>query len=416
MFRPLPLFLGLRYTRAKKRNHFVSFISLSSMIGIALGVTVLITVLSVMNGFDAEIRNRIFELAPQVTVQNFSNQINNWQPLEQEIKKVPGVVATAPFASAQGMLTNEGTVMPALIDGIIPQQEMVVSKIGTKMQRGSLKDLKPGEFNIVLGRDLADNLGVTLGDKVTVVTPQASITPAGVLPNFKRFTVVGIFHAGNGFGFDSQLAFINMQDAQALLQLGDGITGIRLKITDLYAAPRLSLTLAQKLTSDFYVSNWTMQYGPLVKAIQLEKTMMFFILLLIVAVAAFNLVASLVMVVNDKRADIAILRTFGATPSTIMASFMVQGFIVGVVGTLIGLVCGILLALNATPIVATIERVFHVQLLSSSVYYVNYLPSQLVWSDVWHICLAAFLLSLLATIYPAWRAARTQPAEALRYE
>lgn len=416
MFRPVSLFLGLRYTRAKRRNHFISFISFSSMLGIALGVTVLITVLSVMNGFDQEIKNRIFEFAPQVTVRDVTGNIENWHNLATTLQKVPGVLAAAPFASGQGMLTSQDNVYPALINGILPSQEKSVSKISQKMVTGSFADLKPGKFGIILGTALANNLGAMLGSKVTVVTPEATISPAGILPNFKRFTVVGIFHAGNGFGFDTQLAYIDLKDAQALFEMNDAVSGIQLKINNLYAAPTITQKIANMVTNDYFITNWTMDYGPLFKAIQLEKTMMFCILLLIVAVAAFNLVASLVMVVNDKQADIAILRTFGAAPQTIMNSFIVQGFIIGLVGTLMGLIGGILLALNVTTIVSWIEHLFNIQLLSSSIYYVNYLPSQLLWSDVVRVCLAAFLLCLLATLYPAWRAAKTQPAEALRYE
>lgn len=416
MFRPVSLFLGLRYTRAKRRNHFISFISLSSMLGIALGVTVLITVLSVMNGFDQEIKNRIFEFAPQITVRDVTGNIEDWQNLSTSLQKIPGVLAAAPFASGQGMLTSQDNVYPALINGVLASQEKSVSKISQKMVVGSFTDLKAGKFGIILGATLANNLGAMLGSKVTVVTPEATISPAGILPNFKRFTVVGIFHAGNGFGFDTQLAYINLKDAQALFEMNDAVTGIQLKINNLYAAPTITQKIASAVSSDYFITNWTMDYGPLFKAIQLEKTMMFCILLLIVAVAAFNLVASLVMVVNDKRADIAILRTFGASPQTIMNSFIVQGFIIGWVGTLMGLIGGVLLAYNITNIVSAIEHLFHIQLLSSSIYYVNYLPSKLLWSDIIRVCLAAFLLCLLATLYPAWRAAKTQPAEALRYE
>lgn len=416
MFRPVSLFLGLRYTRAKRRNHFISFIALSSIIGVALGVAVLITVLSVMNGFDQEVKNRIFEMAPQVTVRSFSGTIGNWQALKDKLLTIPGVTAAAPFVSAQGMLANQDMVYPAAIDGVDPEQEMQVSKIANKMTIGSFSALKPGQFGIVLGKTLAQNLGVTVGDKVTVYTTQATITPAGVLPDIKRFTVVGIFHASDSFGFDTNLSFVNIQDAEALLQTNSGVTGIRLRIHDLYDAPNITQTISKMVSADFYITNWTMDYGPLFKALQLEKTMMFLILMLIVAVAAFNLVASLIMVVNDKRSDIAILRTFGATPRMILNSFIVQGFIVGIVGTLIGLAGGILLALNVTSIVSWLENVLHMQLLSTGVWYVDYLPSKLLPSDIVHVCIVALFLCLLATIYPARQAAKTQPAEALRYE
>ena len=416
MFYPTALYIGLRYTRAKRRNHFISFISLTSMIGIALGVAVLITVLSVMNGFDQEIRNRIFGMANHMTISTLDGRLHNWQDLANDVKQYHGVVAAAPFVSGQGMLLNRGLSQPSMITGVDPVQEPNVSIITQKMTEGKFTDLKPGRYGIVIGVQLAQNLGVDVGDKVTLLIPSATVTPLGVMPRYKVFTVVGIFKVGNGFGFDSGLGFINIKDAQVLFQLSGAVSGLRLKLTDLYLAPSLTQTIAQKLPPTYLVSNWTYDYGSLFHAVQLEKTMMFLILLLLVAVAAFNLVSTLVMVVTDKQADIAILRTLGATPRTILAIFMVQGTVVGFVGTLLGLIGGVILALNVTALVNWIQRVFHVQLMSSNVYYVNFLPSQLLWSDVAHICIAALLMSLVATLYPAWRAARTQPAEALRYE
>jgi lipoprotein-releasing system permease protein len=326
------------------------------------------------------------------------------------------VVATAPFVNGQGILISRGYNHPSVITGVLPASEAKVSFIAQKMVAGSFDDLQPNKFGIVLGEQLAMNLGVWVGDKVTLLIPSATINPLGIMPRFKPFKVVGIFHVGTGFGFDTDMAFIHMRDAQALYQFGNGVSGIRLKLNDLYAAPKLSREIAQHLPNTYIVSNWTDDYGTLFHAVALEKTMMFLILLLLIAVAAFNLVSTLVMVVTDKQADIAILRTLGATPRTILLIFMVQGTVIGLVGTLIGLVGGVALALHVTRIVNAIEQIFHVQLMSSSVYYVNFLPSHLVWSDVWHISLVAFVMSLLATIYPAWRAARTQPAEALRYE
>lgn len=416
MFRPFTLFIGLRYTRAKRRNHFVSFISLVSMLGIALGVMVLITVLSVMNGFDYQIRHKIFDMAQQVTINNFSGPIDNWQALADQVRKYKGVVAAAPFVSGQGMLTNVGQTNPVLIKGILPDQEKNVSQLQTKMVSGSFDSLTSGSFDIIMGQDLADNLGLQVGDKVTLITPQSSLSAIGVLPRFKRFTVIGLFKVGGGFGFDTGVAFVNMQDAEALYNLGSGVSGLRLKVTDLYIAPQVTEKLRAGFQQEYMISNWTDEYGDFFRAIKMEKTMMFFILILIVAVAAFNLVSSLVMIVNDKRAEIAILRTLGASPRNIMAIFMVQGCMVGIVGTLLGLIFGILLALNATALVADIQHVLGVQLISQSVYLVDYLPSKLEWSDVWHVCVIALFLSLIATLYPAWQAARTQPAEALRYE
>lgn len=416
MFHPVSLFIGLRYTRAKRRNHFISFMSFTSMIGIALGVAVLITVLSVMNGFDHEIRERIFGMARQVTVSAYSGNLTHWQELQTTVTHYPGVLYEAPFVQSQGMLTEGGLVRPVLIYGIQPSQEKNMSILADKFVAGNLEVLQPGKFGIVIGQKIADSLGLQVGDKVNLVTPSVSVTPMGVAPRFKRFTVVGVFKIGNGFDFDSSLAYLNMQDAQALFQMGDSISGLRLKINDLYEAPLLAKNLSRTLSDDYLVSDWTQDYGAFFSAIKMEKTMMFLMLLLIVAVAAFNLVSSLVMVVNDKRSDIAILRTFGATPRTILTIFIVQGTVIGLVGTLLGLIGGVALAENATAIVSGLQHLFQVQLIASDVYYVDYLPSQLLWSDVIKICCAAFIMSLLATLYPAWDASRTQPAEALRYE
>lgn len=416
MFRPISVFIGLRYTRAKRRNHFISFISLTSMLGIALGILVLITVLSVMNGFDREIKKRVFGMVPPVTVSSISGHITNWEEANKIVQKAAEVVTTAPFVSGEVLLTNAGYVQPALITGIIPEEEKKISILASKMIAGNLNSLIPHEFGIVLGEDLANRLDAVVGDKITVVTPQASLSPAGVIPRFKRFTVIGIFHAGSGFGFDMSLSFINLYDAQKLFQLGTAVTGLHVSMNDVYAAPKLSQQLMDVLGPNARVTDWTDQFGAFFHAVSLEKTMMFFILMLIIAVAVFNLVSSLVMVVNDKQADIAILRTFGATPRMIMAIFIVQGAIVGIVGTLIGVIGGVVLALNVTDVVKGIENIFHVQFLSSSVYFVDYLPSQLQWVDVLKVSFASLFLSLIATVYPAWRASRTEPVEALRYE
>lgn len=386
------------------------------MLGIALGVTALITVLSVMNGFDEEIHHRLFGLARQVTITSATGSVTDWQSLMSQLRHQPKVTGAAPFIASQAMISYVGQVHPAIVTGVDVKDEAQVSQIGQKFVQGSLQALHPGEFGVAIGQEMADSLGVGLGDKITVVTPQASVSLAGVIPRFKLFTIVGIFKVGNGFGFDSNLAFINLQDAQKLFELKNSVSGIRLQLTDLYDAPSVSAKLGKMLPTQFIISDWTQEYGELFSAIKLEKNMMFVILLLIIAVATFNLVSTLVMVVTDKKSDIAILRTLGATPRTILATFMVQGTIIGVIGTLLGLVGGVLLAWNITDLVAMVEHYFGVELLSSNIYYVNFLPSKLDWWDVTRICGAALLMSLLATIYPAWRASRTQPAEALRYE
>lgn len=414
MFKPLALFIGLRYTRAKKKNHFVSFISLSSMLGIGMGVMVLITVLSVMNGFDDEIHKRFFGMAPEITVSDRNGKMANWQLLKQKLIETKGIKAVAPFVGGQGLLTFDGQVLPLVLTGILPEEEEHISHLQDKMLIGNLRDLE--HFGIILGRGLADNLGVMIGDKITVMIPEASVTPAGMIPRFKRFTVKGVFSAGAGFNFDTKLAFINLYDAQKLLQLGDKVTGVKIKIDNVYQAPMLSQLISTQLGDEYQVDNWTQQFGAFFEAVKMEKTMMFMILLLIIAVAAFNLVSSLVMVVNDKQAEIAILRTIGATPGRILWIFIVQGMMVGLVGTLIGVVAGLLLANNATTIVNALQSFFGVHVLSSSIYFVDFLPSKILMSDVLQVSLVAMFMSFLATIYPAMRASKTVIAEALHYE
>lgn len=415
MFKPLSLYIGLRYTRAKRRNHFISFIALTSIIGIALSVTVLITVLSVMNGFDEQIKERVLVMARQVSITGEREQLHHWQGLATQLKAMSFTRGVAPYIDGQGMLTEGGITQPVMVTGIDPAQETAVSDLNGKFIEGSLDALTPGSFGILLGEKLAIYLGLSVGDKVNLFIPQASITPAGILPRFKRFTVVGVFKVGNGFGYDSQFALIHLRDAQRLFQLGNAISGLRLKVQDLYQAGAITTRLS-KTYPDLYVTDWTQQYGSLFAAISLEKTMMAIILLLLVAIAAFNLVSTLVMVVTEKRADIAILRTIGVTPKTIMRIFMIQGFTIGFFGTLLGLIFGLLLASNITRLVQMIEHCFHVQLLSSNIYYVNFLPSLIKASDVISICTIALLMSFFATLYPARQAMKTQPAEALRYE
>lgn len=414
MFKPLSLFIGLRYTRAKKKNHFVSFISLSSMLGIGMGVMVLITVLSVMNGFDAEIHKRFFGMAPEITVTGVDGKIAHWPELANQLRRFPGVKAVSPYVGGQGLLTHDGQVLPVALTGILPEQERHVTNLQKKMLLGSMSGLN--HFGIILGRGIAENLGVMLGDQVTVMIPQATVTPAGMVPRFKRFTVRGIFSAGSGFNFDTKLAFISLTDAQKLLQLGDSVSGLKMKITDIYQAPAMSDKLLTQLGSSYQVGNWTDSFGAFFQAVKMEKTMMFLILLLIIAVAAFNLVSSLVMVVNDKQAEIAILRTIGATPAMILRIFIIQGMMVGSVGTLLGVVGGVVLASNATTIVNTLQSFFGVHILSSNIYFVDFLPSKILMSDLWQVCVMALLMSFIATIYPAWRASKTIIAEALHYE
>ena len=363
---PFELFVGLRYTRAKRKNHFISFISLTSMIGIALGVAALIVVLSVMNGFQSELRTRILGVASHLEITGANNQLNNWQLLASQVESQPQVKASAPYVMAQGMLSFGQGVQGAIVRGVLPNEEDKVADIGKHMKAGSLTDLHAGEFNIVLGADLAMLLGASIGDKVVLMAPQGQFTPAGVVPRIKQFKVVGLFQIGM-YEYDAGLAFIHMDDAAKLYRMGDNVSGLRLKLDDLFEAPAMSAKLAQKLDGNYFVTDWTQQHANFFKAVQLEKRVMFIILTLIVAVAAFNIVSTLVMAVTDKRADIAIMRTFGASPRSIMCIFIVQGALIGVIGTLIGAVFGILIALNISTIVPFIENLFQVQFLAKDV-------------------------------------------------
>ncbi len=416
MFRPLELFIGLRYTRAKRRNHFISFISLSSMLGIALGITALITVLSVMNGFQEEVRGRILAMTPHATITRWSGLVEDWRAVRDWALEDSRVLGGAPYIRGEAMLNNASLVSGALIQGILPGEEKQISDIGGKMIQGTLDDLRPGEFGIILGKELANALGIMMGDKVTVITPQASITPAGILPRLKRFNVVGLFKAGM-YEYDRGLALIHVDDAAKLFQYPEGsVNGVRLRLRDLFMAPRLSREFAGKLPETFQARDWTQDHASYFRAVQIEKTAMFVILTLIVAVAAFNIVSMLVMVVTDKQADIAILRTLGLTPLGVMGIFIIQGIAIGLVGTLLGLIGGVSLATHVDVVVPFIERLFSIKILSPDIYLISDIPSKVQWGDVSTTGLLAFGLATLATLYPAWRAARTQPAEALRYE
>ncbi|HET7223651.1 MAG TPA: lipoprotein-releasing ABC transporter permease subunit, partial [Rhodanobacteraceae bacterium] len=369
---------------------------------------------SVMNGFDTELRSRILGMVSQATITGVSNSMPNWQQALAIAEQNPHVRGAAPYVEQYALLHGNDANQGAVIRGILPDQEPKVADIGSKMVAGKLSALTDGSWGIVLGRDLALQLGVNVGDKLVVYAPVISVTPIGAVPRLRRFTVVGIFEAGMQ-EYDSGLAIVNLHDAERLYQM-NGPSGIRLKLDDLFVANRVSTTLAQRLGDAYLVRGWMQQHANFFKAIAMEKIVMFIILSLIVAVAAFNLVSSLVMLVTDKQSDIAILRTLGATPRSIMGVFMIQGMMIGVMGIVIGVVCGVALAINVPTIVDWIQNITGYQFLPESVYYINNVPSKLSWASVGWITGMAFLFSLLATIYPAWRASRTQPAEALRYE
>lgn len=420
------LWVGLRYTRARKRktegkssgNGFISFISLISTLGIGLGVAALIVVLSVMNGFQHELRTRILGVASHVQVTGAARtggELLDWNSVMQQAVRHPRVQAAAPFVQEQGMLSFDQEVRGVMVRGILPDAEEKVADFEKHMKVGHLNELQAGAYHIILGSELAYALRVSIGDKITLIAPQGMVTPAAILPRLKQFTVTGIFEVGM-YEFDSGLALVHMNDAQRLYRLDDRVSGVRLKTDDLFVAPRIARELLHYIDSDVFISDWTRSHANFFRAVAIEKNMMFLILLLIVAVAAFNIVSALVMAVTDKQADIAILRTLGASPRSIMQIFIVQGALIGVIGLVLGVAGGVTLALNIDVVVPAIERLLGTQFLAKDVYYISELPSELQWPDVVIISGVSFILTLLATIYPSWRASRVNPAEALRYE
>jgi len=409
------LLVGLRYTRAKRRNHFISFISLISMAGIALGVAALIVVLSVMNGFQKELRARILGVASHVQVSSVSNRLADWESVARIAAQDARVKASAPFVNAQAMLTVGQAVRGSVVRGILPEREDQVAEIGRHMRSGRLDALKPGAWNIVLGAELARALGVLPGEKVALIAPQGQVTPAGVIPRLKQFTVSGLFEVGM-FEYDSGLALVHLEDAQRLYLMESAVSGVRLRLEDLFEARAVARELMVKLDRDLIASDWTRSHANFFRAVEIEKRVMFIILTLIVAVAAFNIVSTLVMLVTDKQADIAILRTLGAAPGSIIQIFMIQGSLIGIIGTLIGVAGGVLIGLNVDTVVPAVENVLGFKFLAKDVYYISDLPSDVQPRDVATIGLVSLALSFLATLYPSWRASRVNPAEALRYE
>ncbi len=409
------LLIGLRYTRAKRRNRFISFISLISLGGVALGVWALIVVLSVMNGFQKEVRARILGVVSHVQISGADGTLADWEEVAARAKSNAHVVGSAPFVNAQGMLVQGQAVRGAVVRGILPEREAQVADIGEHMRTGTLTSLQPGAFNIVLGIEIARALGVQQGDKITLIAPQGLVTPAGMVPRLKQFTVSGIFQVDH-YEYDAGLALLRMEDAQKLYQTGERVSGLRLKLDDLFAAQLVTRELAAVLGPDLYASDWTRSHANFFRAVDIEKRMMMIILTLIVAVAAFNIVSTLVMLVTDKQADIAILRTLGASPGSVMQIFVIQGLVLGLLGTLLGAVTGVITAWNVDVIVPAIESLLGFKFLSRDVYFITDLPSEVRWADVGTIVGMSVVISFLATLPPSWRAARINPAEALRYE
>jgi lipoprotein-releasing system permease protein len=415
MFQPKELFIGLRYIRAKRKSHFVSFIAFISIAGVALGVFALIVVLSVMNGFGNELRDRTLSMTSHATISGYDGYVRDWSAVLEKAEQNKEVVAAAPYISKEVMLSNGRRVSGSLIRGIQPEMESRVSLVESKMVSGSLFDLKKGEYGIVLGRELANSLGVYEGERITVITPQASITAVGVMPRLRRFRVVGVFEVGM-HQYDAAMAYIHLQDAAKLFSYKDKVNGVRLKLTDLFEAPRITREVEKDFGEDYWVKDWSKQHKNFFRALKTEKTVMFIILLLMVSVAALNIVSTLMMTVTDKESDIAILRALGMRPSSIMIIFIIQGAFIGFFGTLIGVGTGVPVALNVFEIVSWLEQLFNTDFLPSDVYYISDIVADVKLSEVVTYALSAFSVTILATIYPAWRASKTLPAEALRYE
>ena len=415
MFQPIEVFIGLRYTKARRQSHFVSFITFASMLGIALGVMVLIVVLSVMNGFESSMRDRILGMLAHVTVSETDAKIEQWQQRREAILQYEHVVAVAPFVERQVMLNASGKVQGTLLEGVLPKYEAQISNVPQKMLKGDFSALVAGKNNIILGSKLAIALQLDVGDSVILLTPNADTLLSGELPILREFNVVGLFEVDLQ-QYDKVTAYVHMQDAVDLFELGQQVTGLRLKLDDLYQSNQVSQAIIATSGTDLWISDWTKNNTTVFKAIQLQKTMMFFILGMIIAVAAFNLVSTLVMVVTDKEADIAIFRTLGLTPFSVMKVFMVQGTLIGLIGVSLGVALGLLLAVNIGTLLPWVEGLLEMRFISADVYGISKVEANIQWWDICIIALSALILSMLATIYPAWKASRLQPAEALRYE
>lgn len=415
MFKPFYLFVGARYTNFKRRDHFITFISIVSMVGIAIGVMVLITVLSVMNGFTKEIRNRILSVTPHILVNGgWGEPLQNWQDLSKALLQHKDIEAVAPYIDGQGMLTRGRDVKGVVIKGIDPTTINAVFPLDSTLKEGKVSDLKSGQFGAILGSHLAKTLGVTVGDTVTLLIPEVNVSLAGVAPRLKNLMVTGIFEVG--YVYDSGFVFLHIDDAAKIFKTRGGVTGLQLRLDDPFTSPRVVADLHESLKDFYHIVDWTTLNSNYFSAVKMEKTMMFFTLIMILAIAVFNLISTLVMLVTEKRADIAVLRTLGASARKIMAIFISQGAIIGLIGTLLGVILGVALSLNVTRLVAAIEKILSVKLFATEAYFISYLPSHLEYKDVLLIAICALVLSLLATIHPARRAANIQPAKALRHD
>jgi lipoprotein-releasing system permease protein len=415
MAAPYEVMIGTRYLRSTQRRGFLSFISVVSMLGLALGVAVLIVVLSVMNGFERELRSRILSVTAHATLMGIDGTLPDWRAAQRLAEEHPEVSAAVPFVEVQALLVHGARSAPTQLRGVLPAQERRAVSLAQRITGGSIEDLQPGSFRIVLGDALAEALGVQVGGDIVLIAPRGSVTPAGFAPTMRRFRVTGLFHSGM-YEYDSALALAPLQDAARIYRLGDKVTGLRLALREPLAAPRVVRELAQQIGGGFYITDWTRNHASFFRSIQVSKTMLFMILILVVAVAAFNIVATLVMVVKEKRPAIATLRTLGALPRNVLAIFTVQGALIGLTGTLVGALLGWFIAAHVAGLVAAIERVSGAQFLDARVYFMSELPAYVEWRDVLQVCSVAFLLCALATLYPAWRAALTQPAEALRHD
>lgn len=414
MFQPFAAFIGWRYTRSRRRDHFVSFIALISLLGMVLGVAALIVVLSVMNGFEAELRGRILALVPHGFVDAREGYLQDWQPIADSIAHTPGFVAAAPYIGGSAMIARSGPVRGVQLWAIDTQYESRVSSVQRHIVSGRYENLTNGSFGIVVGDILARQLDAMVGDSIDVILPQVTVTPLGIFPRQKRFVIAAIFSSGSQL--DSTTAFINLQDGQRFYKTGSGVSGLRIAVDDLFEARPLLSRWNQQQHENYRVRDWSQTQGSLFQSVKMEKTMVGLLLFVIVAIAAFNIVSILTMMVNEKRADIAVMRTMGSSPQSMMAVFMVQGAVIGLAGVVIGALIGVPIALNVGVIVETFERLFGAHIFDPSVYFVTRIPSVVVAKDIFSICLLAWILSLLAALYPSWRASQIHPAEALRYE